>query len=112
MLAPACVGELAAGSLDGRDGLEDQTDHNQPFTTSAGEQTGNVVGYIQGTDLAAEVILVGAHHDHLGVVNGQIQNGVNDNASGISALLAIAQAVMELADSSVNLADAVQPGCS
>jgi hypothetical protein len=66
-----------------------------PFTTSRGVDTANVVGYLSGSDLAAEAIVVGAHHDHLGVVDGEIHNGANDNASGVVALLAIAQAMVQ-----------------
>lgn len=57
------------------------------------DNTANVVGLIAGSDPAvgAEIILVGAHHDHLG--GGRL--GANDNASGVAALLAIAQAVRQ-----------------
>ena len=79
-----CVG-LSTGSAD---------NFNQPFTTSDGKRTGNVVGYVPGTDLAAEIIVVGAHHDHLGVKDGRVFNGANDNATGVAALLAVAQAVV------------------
>jgi len=65
----------------------------QPFINDAGDQTANVIGVIPGTDpsLSNDIIVVGAHHDHLGVEAGQIYPGANDNASGIAALLAAAQ---------------------
>ncbi|RNC84816.1 MAG: M28 family peptidase [Balneola sp.] len=48
----------------------------------------NVIGMIEGeTD---SVIVVGAHYDHLGVSEGLIYNGADDNASGTAGLLAIA----------------------
>lgn len=56
----------------------------------------NVVGYIQGSDpkLQNEVVLLGAHYDHIGigekVKNDSIANGANDNASGTAAVLVIA----------------------
>jgi hypothetical protein len=55
--------------------------------------TANVIGYVTGDDPAAgrDIIVVGAHHDHVG--RGHL--GANDNASGIAALLAIAQAVRQ-----------------
>ena len=34
--------------------------------------------------------VVTAHYDHLGVRNGQVFNGADDNASGVAALLAVA----------------------
>jgi len=57
----------------------------------------NVVGYIQGTDeaLKNEFIIIGAHYDHISarqaVGNDSIANGANDNATGTSAVLAIAK---------------------
>lgn len=64
----------------------------QPFAAD-GAPTANVVGYVAGTDAAigSEIVLVGEHHDHLG--GGLL--GANDNASGVAALLAIAQAVRQ-----------------
>lgn len=56
----------------------------------------NVVGMIEGTDpkLKNEIIVIGAHYDHIGngqAVNGdRIANGANDNAAGTATVLAIA----------------------
>jgi len=50
----------------------------------------NIVGYVRGTRLPDEVIVVSAHFDHLGVVRGDLYPGADDNASGTAALLAIA----------------------
>lgn len=57
----------------------------------------NVVGVLPGTDpdLRDEWVLVGAHHDHVGAFVGQgdtIFNGADDNASGVSGVLELAQA--------------------
>ncbi|MFI5234232.1 MAG: M20/M25/M40 family metallo-hydrolase [Gemmatimonadales bacterium] len=60
----------------------------------------NVLGEIEGSDpaLKSEVVLVDAHYDHLGVgrpVNGDsIYNGADDDASGVTAVLEIARAMM------------------
>jgi len=57
----------------------------------------NVLGIIPGTDslLASEIVVVGAHHDHVGVgapVEGDsIYNGADDDASGSVATLEIAR---------------------
>jgi hypothetical protein len=51
----------------------------------------NVIGLVEGTDLKDEVIVISGHYDHLGMRNGKIYNGADDNASGISGLLEIAQ---------------------
>ncbi|HUR28257.1 MAG TPA: M28 family peptidase [Planctomycetota bacterium] len=56
----------------------------------------NLVGWIAGGDpkLASEVVIVGAHLDHIGVdARGRIGTGADDNASGSAALLEIAQAL-------------------
>ena len=72
----------------------------QEFVDSDDEATANVVGYLPGADpeLAGDIIVVGAHHDHLGVEDGEIYNGANDNASGVAVVLAVAQAVTQRAD--------------
>ena len=60
--------------------------------------TANVVARLPGTDRALrdEVVVIGAHWDHHGIgrpVNGDsILNGALDNASGVAAMLAIADA--------------------
>lgn len=68
----------------------------QPFTAPDDLATANVVGILPGGDpaLAGEIIVVGAHHDHLGEKGGTIYNGANDNASGVAVLLAMAHAMM------------------
>ncbi len=56
----------------------------------------NVLGWIPGSgDLANEIVLIGAHYDHLGLayddnneVSG-IYNGAEDNASGVVSVLQI-----------------------
>lgn len=70
------------------------------FRFAADDQTRrdrNVIGLFPGSDpeKAKEVIIYSAHYDHVGVGSGegdQIFNGSDDNASGTSALLEIAQA--------------------
>lgn len=69
--------------------------YEYPFTFRTGrerkEATGyNLIGYIEGNK-KDEYIIFSAHYDHLGVKGGRIYNGADDNASGISALLALAK---------------------
>lgn len=54
----------------------------------------NVVGLLEGSDptLKEEVVCIGAHLDHLGVRNGVIYYGADDDASGCTAVLLIAKA--------------------
>ena len=60
-------------------------------------ETQNVVAFVPGYDtrLKHEVVVVGAHYDHLGKKHGKIYPGADDNASGTAALLEIAQAFGE-----------------
>ena len=53
----------------------------------------NVVGIIPGNDpvLKDEYIIIGAHYDHLGVSDGQIYNGADDNASGTATIIEVAR---------------------
>jgi Zn-dependent M28 family amino/carboxypeptidase len=46
----------------------------------------NLIGYFPGA--SPDVIVLSAHYDHLGVLNGKIFPGADDNASGVAALLA------------------------
>ena len=68
-------------------------------------ETANVLGVLRGSDpeLADEVVVFTAHHDHLGI--GQpnsegdaIYNGARDNASGVAQVLAIARAFGSLSE--------------
>ena len=54
----------------------------------------NVLGYIEGTDLKHELIIITAHYDHLGKHDSLIFNGADDDASGTVATLEIAEAFM------------------
>lgn len=52
----------------------------------------NLVGYIPGrTPGEGPAMLVTAHYDHLGIRDGEIYNGADDNASGSAALVAVAE---------------------
>jgi hypothetical protein len=54
--------------------------------------TENVLSFLEGTDLKDEVVVLTAHYDHIGIVNGQINNGADDDGSGTSAILELAEA--------------------
>jgi len=66
----------------------------RPFTftsRTAGERKGtNLAGVIRGTRNPDQYIVLTAHYDHIGVRNGKVFNGADDNASGVAALLAAA----------------------
>lgn len=65
--------------------------------------TQNVAAFLEGTDpvLKNEVLVLGAHYDHIGLgyygamdnkLKGQIHNGADDNASGVAGLIETAEA--------------------
>ncbi len=69
-------------------------------TTLGGTATRNVVAIVPGSSraLRGELVVVGAHYDHLGLggfgaldpdSTGRVHNGADDNASGTAALLEI-----------------------
>jgi len=53
----------------------------------------NVLGMIEGEN-PNEVIVIGAHYDHVGMYNGYIWNGSDDNASGTVGVMTIAKAIL------------------
>jgi hypothetical protein len=55
----------------------------------------NVCGLWPGNDpvLKHEVLIVSAHYDHVGARNGEIFNGADDNGSGTTGMLAVAEAL-------------------
>jgi hypothetical protein len=66
-------------------------------------RSANVLGLLRGSDpkLADEVVVITAHHDHLGIgepdaSGDRIYNGANDNAAGVAEVLAIARAFKAL----------------
>lgn len=72
--------------------------YDEPFTfarTGRGAPSGqthgvNVVGHLDGTAKSQRYLVVSGHYDHIGVRNGQIYNGADDNASGAAALFTVA----------------------
>ena len=82
----------------GEIGVKAATDdaYEQTFVfTSEGEahEGVNLLGRLDGTSRSRKTLLVMAHYDHLGVIDGQIYNGADDNASGVATLLAVAEAL-------------------
>lgn len=52
----------------------------------------NIWAYIEGSEKPDEIIVISAHYDHVGIKDGEIYNGADDDGSGTVALLEIAQA--------------------
>jgi Zn-dependent M28 family amino/carboxypeptidase len=61
----------------------------RPFRTDY--SAANVIGHLAGREPRARTLIVTAHYDHLGIRNGVLYPGADDNASGVVALLAAAR---------------------
>ena len=71
--------------------LESDFEQEFTFSTREGERKGtNLLGHIKGTSPSNSYFVISAHYDHIGIRSGEIYNGADDNASGVAALLAIA----------------------
>ena len=64
----------------------------QPFIADSLSSTRgrNVVGIVRSAVPSDEYVLISAHYDHLGILNGNVYNGADDNASGVTVLLNLA----------------------
>ncbi|MES2286215.1 MAG: M28 family peptidase [Bacteroidota bacterium] len=51
----------------------------------------NVLGYVEGTDLKEELIVITAHYDHLGIDGKIVYNGADDDGSGTVAVIELAK---------------------
>lgn len=66
----------------------------KPFSPKLGDSE-NIWAYIEGTEKPDEVLVISAHYDHVGMKNGEVYNGADDDGSGTVSLLEIAQAFMQ-----------------
>ena len=55
----------------------------------------NIIGLLEGTSLKEEFVVISAHYDHLGQIEGGkgdlVFNGANDNATGVAAMIMLAE---------------------
>jgi len=52
----------------------------------------NIWAFIEGSEKPDEIVVVSAHYDHVGIKNGEIYNGADDDGSGTVAILEMAKA--------------------
>ena len=104
---------IASAEMEGRNtpspGLEKAADYIiaqyrrlgvQPGNNNSYRQTvqltngsaSNIIGIVEGTEKKDECVIISAHYDHVGVINGNIYYGADDNGSGTVSLLEIADA--------------------
>jgi hypothetical protein len=82
------VNQLRQAGLKPPPGWDDPL---QTFSLKRGQVARNVVFAVRGSDpaLSSEWIILGAHFDHLGVRNGEIYPGADDNASGVAGMIEV-----------------------
>ena len=104
--AEELVGEADAGPVNGQTGdsllAQIQVTALEP-TVVAGR---NILGHLSATrDGSEELLVIGAHHDHLGSLatgEDRVYNGADDNASGVATVLEIAR-LMSLEERSMEI---------
>jgi Zn-dependent M28 family amino/carboxypeptidase len=69
----------------------DFTDSETGEATEPDKPGVNLIGKVEGRRDSGLTLVVTAHYDHLGVREGEIYNGADDNASGVGGMLAIAE---------------------
>lgn len=65
------------------------------FSNTKLDTSENIWAFIPGSEKPDEILVISAHYDHVGTKNGEIYNGADDDGSGTTALLEIAQAFMD-----------------
>ena len=80
------AGKPVASPFKGATATVQTAQKKEPFTTE------NVLGYLEGTDKKEELLVVSAHYDHLGLKDGKVFNGADDDGSGTVSVLEMAQA--------------------
>jgi hypothetical protein len=93
---------IAVHALDAIALLESDADARVSLTIPAGVERPvklrNVIGVLPGTDpvLKDTYVILSAHYDHVGINNGEVFNGANDNASGTASVIEVANALATL----------------
>lgn len=52
----------------------------------------NIWAYIEGSEKPNEVLVISAHYDHVGIKDGEVYNGADDDGSGTVAVIEMAKA--------------------
>lgn len=73
----------------------------QMFRQHTGLKMRNIMGVVPSLRPSDEYIVVSAHYDHLGIIKGRVFPGADDNASGVAALLSLAEAFSQMRRDSV-----------
>jgi hypothetical protein len=85
---------MATGATTQLKGYDTREEYNEELGNNFAY---NVLAKLPGTDrgLREELVVMGGHLDHVGVRNGQIRNGADDNASGTAVAMEVARVLKE-----------------
>ncbi|MBS1934396.1 MAG: M28 family peptidase [Bacteroidetes bacterium] len=97
------VSEKIAQAIMGEDYNAAKNGNAQPKTyaanimlqlnkTTMNLQSSDVLGFLEGTDLKDQIVVISAHYDHLGKHGDVIYYGADDDGSGTVGILEIAEA--------------------
>ncbi|ALW85255.1 hypothetical protein AUC43_09190 [Hymenobacter sedentarius] len=84
--AVAAAGKPIVSSFKPAAAIVQTVEKKEPFTTE------NVLGFLEGSDKKDEILVVSAHYDHLGIKDGKVFNGADEDGSGTVSVLEMAQA--------------------
>ena len=73
----------------------------QLFRQHTGLKMRNIMGVVPALEPSDKYIVVSAHYDHLGIIKGRVFPGADDNASGVAALLSLAEAFSQMRRDSI-----------
>jgi Zn-dependent M28 family amino/carboxypeptidase len=83
--------KVAGGMLDG----EYFQTIPQEYFAKIDTDSENVLAFIEGSEKPEEVLVLSAHLDHVGMHDGEVFNGADDDGSGTIALIEIAEAFQQ-----------------
>mgnify|MGYP003891880653 CR=1 FL=1 len=52
----------------------------------------NIWAFIEGSELPEEILVISAHYDHIGIDNGVVYNGADDDGTGVITVMSLAKA--------------------
>src|SRR5690606_11196235 len=90
MEVQAQTASLSKTTLETNDKIKLNYKNQEMLVTSS-----NIIGMIEGTDKKHEYVVLSAHYDHMGIEGKNIFYGADDNGSGTSALLQMAESFMQ-----------------
>ncbi|MBP5504592.1 MAG: M28 family peptidase [Bacteroidales bacterium] len=61
----------------------------------------NIMGVVPALGVSDKYIIVSAHYDHIGIIKGKTYPGADDNASGVAAMLTVAEMFSQMRRDSV-----------